>query len=307
MEEIELIITAHERDLGGFHVRRILPYATHRMVGPFIFFDHIGPATFSINEGVDVRPHPHINLATVTYLFEGKIRHRDSLGSDQFIEPGAINWMTAGHGMVHSERTPEDLRQTGSRLSGIQCWVALPEEFEEIPPNFTHYPRESLPEFKMGNIQLKLLLGIAFDHQSPVKVHSDLFYLYVKIPKGAQMTFPLGGREGAAYIVDGSVRINEKQIDQYMMAVSKQCGDFFLEALQDSQIMLLGGKSVGQRYIYWNFVSSSQEKIEKAKLDWALGPGVLGSRFPKIPHDDKEFIPLPDEELTRGNPKGTIM
>jgi redox-sensitive bicupin YhaK (pirin superfamily) len=306
MEEIELIITAHERDLGGFNVRRVLPYPTHRMVGPFIFFDHMGPATFSINEGVNVRPHPHINLATVTYLFEGKIRHRDSLGSDQLIEPGAINWMTAGHGIVHSERTPEELQRSGSRLSGIQCWVALPDEFEEIAPNFTHYPADSLPEFTRENSQLKLLLGTALDYQSPVKVHSDLFYLDVKLPKGAQITFPLEGREGAAYIVEGSVRVNEKQIDQYAMAVGKQCGNLSLQALQDSHVMLLGGQSVGLRYIYWNFVSSSQEKIEKAKSEWARGPGGPGSRFPTIPHDDKEFIPLPDEEH-KGNPKGTIM
>lgn len=306
MEEIELIIPARERDLGGFHVHRVLPYATHRMVGPFIFFDHMGPATFSINEGIDVRPHPHINLATVSYLFEGKIRHRDSLGSDQLIEPGAINWMSAGHGIVHSERTPEDLRLSGSRLNGIQCWVALPEEFEETPPSFTHYPANTLPEFKIDNIQLKLLLGTALAQQSPVKVYSDLFYLYVKLPKGSKMTFPLEGREGAAYIVNGCVHVNEKQIDQYAMAVGKKCGSLVLYALEDSEVMLLGGKPVGKRYIYWNFVSSSQEKIEKAKSDWAQGPGNPDSRFPKIPHDDSEFIPLPDEQ-PHENPKGTVM
>lgn len=307
MEEIELIITARERDLGGFHVRRVLPYATHRMVGPFIFFDHIGPATFAINEGIDVRPHPHINLATVTYLFEGTILHRDSLGSDQLIQPGAINWMTAGHGIVHSERTPKELRQTENQLSGIQCWVALPDEFEEIPPSFKHYPTESLPEFKLGAVQLKLLLGTAFTYQSPVKVHSDLFYLYVDMPKGTQITFPLEGREGAAYIVDGSVIINEKTINQYEMAVGKKCGNLSVQALADSRIMLLGGKPVGERYIYWNFVASSPEKIEKAKLDWASGPGAAGSRFPKIPHDQNEFIPLPDEESIQGKHKGTVM
>ncbi len=303
MEDIELIITGRERDLGGFHVRRILPCSTHPMVGPFIFFDHMGPAVFAAHEGIDVRPHPHINLATVTYLFEGKIRHRDSLGSDQLIEPGAINWMTAGHGIVHSERTPEDLRQTGSRVSGIQCWVALPKEFEEISPDFKHYPAMSLPEFQRGDVHLKLLLGNALGHQSPVKVHSDLFYLYVKMPKGSKMDFPLEGREGAAYVVDGALLINGKSIDQYAMAVGKQCGSLALEALEDSQIMLLGGKSVGKRYIYWNFVASSLEKIEQAKLDWATGPGNAKSRFPKIPHDDKDFIPLPEKE----NPQGTVM
>lgn len=307
MEEIELIITARERDLGGFHVRRILPYATHRMVGPFIFFDHMGPATFAVNEGIDVRPHPHIHLATVTYLFEGKIHHRDSLGSDQLIEPGAINWMTAGHGIVHSERTPEELRRTGSRVSGIQCWVALPKEFEEIAPSFSHYPAASLPEFNIGAARLKLLLGTAFEQQSPVKVHSDLFYLEVKLPKGAELNFPLHGREGAAYVVAGNVEINGKQIDQYAMAVGKKCGSLALTALEDSQVMLLGGKSVGERFIFWNFVASSEEKIAQAKLDWQAGPGDEGSRFPKIPHDDREFIPLPEEKPAEKNPKGTVM
>jgi len=304
MDEVELVITARERDLGGFHVRRVLPYATHKMVGPFIFFDHLGPADFSINEGIDVRPHPHIHLATVTYLFEGKIRHRDSLGSDQLIEAGAINWMTAGHGIVHSERTPEDLRRTGSRISGIQCWVALPEEFEEIPPSFNHYPAQSLPEFTIGDVQLKLLLGKAFNQQSPVKVHSDLFYLYVTLPKGSKLTFPLEGREGAVYVVEGSLQVNEKQIDQYAMAVGRKCGNLEIEAREDAKAMLLGGLSIGKRYIYWNFVASSQEKIEQAKLDWLHGPGgEPTNRFPKIPHDDREFIPLPDE----GPAKGSVM
>lgn len=260
MEDIELIITGRERDLGGFQVRRVLPYATHAMVGPFIFFDHMGPATFSSKEGIDVRPHPHINLATVTYLFEGKIRHRDSLGNDQLIEPGAINWMTAGHGIVHSERTPDELRKSGSQLSGIQCWVALPEEFEEIDPDFKHYPADALPEFQIDNVQLNLLLGSAFTHQSPVVVHSDLFYLYVKLPKGTQINFPLESREGAAYVVKGSLRINDKPIEQYAMAVGKKCGSLLLQAVEDSEVMLLGGKPIGKRFIYWNFVSSSPKK-----------------------------------------------
>jgi redox-sensitive bicupin YhaK (pirin superfamily) len=302
MEDIELIITGQERDLGGFHVRRVLPYATHRMVGPFIFFDHMGPAVFPVNEGINVRPHPHINLATVTYLFEGKIRHRDSLGSDQLIEPGAINWMIAGRGIVHSERTPENLLQTGSSLSGIQCWIALPNEFEETTPSFTHYPAQDLPEFTIDNVQMKILLGSAFDYKSPVKVHSDLFYVYIKMPKGSRMTFPLQGNEGAAYVVSGNVRINEKQIDQYAMAVGRKCGNFEINALEDSQIMLLGGKSLGERHIFWNFVSSTKEKIEEAKLEWAQGPGDSTSRFPKIPGDDAEYIPLPNE-----NSKGTVM
>lgn len=304
MEDIELVITPRERDLGGFSVHRILPYATHRMVGPFIFFDHMGPATFPVGKGIDVRPHPHISLATVTYLFEGAIRHRDSLGSNQLIEPGAINWMTAGRGIVHSERTPENLRQTGSRLNGIQCWVALPDEFEEESPSFTHYPASSLPEFQIDGVHCTLLLGTAFGHTSPVIVQSDLFYLNVKLPKGTQITLPLHGREGAAYIVEGVVHVNGKQIDQHAMAVGRQCGKLIIEALEDSHLMLLGGKAVGKRYIYWNFVSSSEQKLEEAKADWAPGPGSV--RFPKIPQDDSEFIPLP-EEAGKENPKGTVM
>lgn len=306
MDQIELVITPRERDLGGFSVRRILPYATHRMVGPFIFFDHMGPAEFKVGHGIDVRPHPHINLATVTYLFEGKIRHRDSLGSDQLIEPGAINWMTAGHGIVHSERTPDDLRKTGSRLSGIQCWVALPDDKEEMAPSFIHYPADTMPEFEKDNVKLKLLVGTAFDHQSPVKVQSDLFYLHAKCPKGSTLTLPLHGKEGAAYLVEGHVHINNQEMEQHTMAVGKKCGSLVIEAIEDSELMLLGGSPLGQRFIYWNFVASSEEKIEKAKSEWSKGPGQPGSRFPKIPGDDQEFIPLPDEPKEI-NPKGTIM
>lgn len=306
MQKIEIVIPPRERDLGGFSVRRILPCTAHMMVGPFIFFDHMGPAVFSQGQGVDVRPHPHINLATVTYLFEGKIRHRDSLGSDQLIEPGAINWMTAGHGIVHSERTPDDLRQSGSQLSGIQCWVALPDAYEEMAPNFKHYAQEMLPEFQMGAVQLKLLLGSAFKHKSPVEIQSDLFYLRAKFPKGAELTLPAEGRECAAYLVKGNVRINDQLIPPYSMAVGQKGADLSIVAIENSELMFLGGMPVGKRYIYWNYVSSSQQKIEKAKADWRNGPGNLGSRFPKIPGDDQEFIPLPDEAKDK-NPKGTIM
>lgn len=303
MSSIELVISGRERDLGGFSVRRILPHAQHRMVGPFIFFDHIGPADFAANEGIDVRPHPHIGLATVTYLFEGQLQHRDSLGSNQLIEPGAINWMTAGRGIVHSERTPEELRKTGARLSGLQCWVALPEEFEETAPSFVHYTANSLPEFKIDQAQVKLLIGDAFGYQSPVKTHSDIFYLVVRLKRGAKINFELAGREAAAYVVEGSVRVNEEKIDQYAMAVGKKCGSLNIEALEDSQVMLLGGKSLGERYIYWNFVSSSKEKIEAAKLAWSQGPGDAQNRFPKVPGDEQSFIPLPEDAA----PKGTAM
>lgn len=300
------MIHSRERDLGGFSVRRILPYATHRMVGPFIFFDHMGPATFAKGQGVDVRPHPHVNLATVTYLFEGQICHRDSLGSVQLIEPGAINWMIAGHGIVHSERTPQTLRQSGSHLNGIQCWVAMPEHAEEIAPSFKHYPKHVLPQFQHENVQLTLLLGHALNHQSPVTVHSDLFYLYAKFPQGSRLVLPAEERECAAYLVNGSLRINDQSIEAHCMGLGHQGETLVMEALQDSQVMLLGGKPLGKRYIYWNFVSSTEEKIEKAKTDWANGPGDPGSRFPKIPGDDQEFIPLPDDAKD-AHPKGSIM
>lgn len=305
MEKIE-IVPSREKDLGGFYVRRLLPEAPHIMVGPFIFFDQMGPAIFSAGQGIDVRPHPHINLATVTYLFEGKLCHRDSLGSIQLIEPGAINWMIAGHGIVHSERTPEDSRKNESRLSGIQCWVALPEEHEEMSPSFTHYPAATLPTFSIDDVQLKLLLGTAFNHKSPVTVLSDIFYVYARFPKGKKLIIPAEGRESAAYIVTGKLLINQQEVDQYSMAVCHRGEELALEAQEDSQVMLLGGKSIGKRYIYWNFVSSSENKIEQAKSDWKNGPGLAGSRFPKIPTDDQDFIPLPNRHNDK-NPKGTVM
>ncbi|MHB1222291.1 MAG: pirin family protein [Gammaproteobacteria bacterium] len=299
-----MIITPRERDLGGFSVHRILPFATHKMVGPFIFFDHMGPAVFTPGNGITVRPHPHMNLATVTYLFEGVICHRDSLGNRQLIEPGAINWMTAGHGIVHSERTPDDVKATGSRANGIQCWVAMPEDQEEIAPNFTHYAKDLMPEFSVGDVKLKLLLGTAFGKTSPVTVYSDMFYLDTHFPKGAKLTLPAAnGWEMAAYVAEGRVIVNQQEVSQYSMAIPEVGQTLEIEALEDARLMLLGGAAIGKRYIYWNFVSSSADKIEQAKKDWALGPGEAGSRFPKIPGDDQEFIPLPDEV----NPKGTVM
>jgi len=304
LAQIELVIASREKDLGGFSVRRILPYASHRMVGPFIFFDHMGPAVLAPGTGMDVRPHPHIGLATVTYLFEGKIQHRDSLGSTQDIEPGAINWMTAGRGIVHSERTPQAVREKGSRMNGIQCWVALPEDQEDIEPNFAHHPASSLPEFRIGNSELKLLLGSLLGKQSPVQVHSDLFYLEVKMQKGSQIEIPVQGREAAVYLVEGSLSFEGQALEPLTMAVAGSGEDLSFQALQDSRLMVLGGSPLGERFIYWNFVSSSKEKIEKASMDWASGPRAQSDRFFPIPGDDQEFIPLPIEP---SNPKGTIM
>ncbi len=308
-----MIIHSRERDLGdGLIVQRILPHATHRMVGPFIFFDHMGPASFAPGGGMDVRPHPHINLATVTYLFKGRILHRDSLGSSQLIEPGAVNWMTAGRGIVHSERTPPDARASGTELDGIQCWVALPEEHEEIEPSFAHHPKDTLPEFAIDGARLKLLLGDAFGRTSPVRVHSDLFYLEVFLPAGQRLALPHEGREAALYVVTGRARLGSDEIGARDMGVAMPGSPAVFEAVDDTHAMLLGGSPVGQRFIYWNFVSSSAERLESVKREWAEGPGSRPSgRFPRIPGDDAEFIPLPVEsgrgskQEPKRDPEGT--
>jgi redox-sensitive bicupin YhaK (pirin superfamily) len=299
MGNVSLVIRAREKDLGGFSVGRVLPFVTQRMVGPFIFFDHMGPAEFPPGKGMSVRPHPHIHIATVTYLFEGTIHHRDSLGSDQLIEPGAINWMTTGRGIVHSERTPNKLKSSGSRLNGIQCWIALPEEFEESAPSFVHHPSASLPEFVLDGVQLKLLLGAAFGKQSPVAIHSDLFYLDVSMPAGTRLTLPGDGREWAVYLANGAVNVEGAELEPCSMAIAKVGEDLLIEARKTSRLMVLGGKPIGKRFIYWNFVSSNEADIEAAKADWSKGPGAPGSRFSKVPGDEKEFTPLPEDF---GNP-----
>lgn len=301
MEKL-LVIPSREKDLGGFTVRRVLPYARRRMVGPFLFLDHMGPAEFRAGQGINVRPHPHIHLATVTYLFEGKVHHRDSLGSDQEIEPGAINWMTAGHGIVHSERTPEDLKAAPWCLDGIQCWVALPAEHENVAPSFAHHPAATLPELERDGVKPKLLLGRALGFESPVKVHSDLFYLDVKMEAGATLTLPCDGREGAVYLARGALDVNGIALGAFGMAVGVVGEPLVLTAREPSRLMLLGGAPVGERFMEWNFVSSRRESIEEAKAEWSAGPG--SARFPKVPGDELEFIPLPEEPETA---KGTIL
>jgi redox-sensitive bicupin YhaK (pirin superfamily) len=288
-----LFILPKEKDLDGFMIRRLLPHVSCRTVGPFIFFDHMGPAEFEKGKGVNVRPHPHINLATVTYLFEGRIHHQDSLGSDQIIEPGAINWMIAGRGIVHSERATKDSLSGSTKLNGIQLWMALPVENEECKPSFTHHPKHTLPEFKVGEAHCKLLLGTAFRKASPVKVFSDLFYIEVKLKKGATFIMPTDGRrEVAVYTVTGNVRVHAHAVHPYNMAVDLSLKDVSIEAIEDSHIMLLGGETVGPRHIFWNFVSSSKDRIEEAKVLWQNGPQVGNSRFVPIPNDSDEFIPL---------------
>ncbi len=293
MSALDRVITSRQRDIGGFFVRRLLPFAARRMVGPFIFFDHMGPANFSPGKGMDVRPHPHIGLSTVTYLFEGVIQHKDSLGYDQPIEPGAINWMTAGRGVVHSERSPEAQRLTGGPLHGIQLWVALPEAFEEGSPSFHHHPASTLPRWKEGGVDLTLLLGKAFGHESPVKVHSPLIYLEAQMPKGSRLHFPTHGMESAAYVVEGSVLLNGQQLSAYEMGIPEPQEDLQLEAAADSRVMLIAGAPLGERFIDWNFVSSSKERLAEARAEWAaFGPRKESTRFRPVPGDDKEFIPL---------------
>lgn len=291
--ELEIVIPSRDRDLGGFFVHRVLPYERHRMIGPFIFFDHMGPAQFEAGKGIEVRPHPHINLATVTYLFNGRIQHKDSLGSDQVIEPGAINWMIAGRGIVHSERALKEDLLKPMELHGIQLWVALPEEMEESSPSFSHHPRKSLPEFTHQNMPMKLLLGKAFGYESPVAVFSDLFYVEVNIKKGQSLHVPQDGREWGFYVVNGKVSSGGQNVEAFSMAAIKENNDLQLVALEDSKLMLLGGTSLGPRHIFWNFVSSSKERIDQVKKEWAEhGPRKESSRFQPIPGDDQEFIPL---------------
>jgi redox-sensitive bicupin YhaK (pirin superfamily) len=287
--EAEAVIDARSRDLGGFVVGRVLPSAARRLVGPFIFFDHMGPAELAAGRGLDVRPHPHIGLATVTYLYEGEIVHRDSLGSHQPIRPGEVNWMTAGRGIVHSERTGPERRHAGSRVHGLQLWVALPLAHEETEPEFHHHPAETLPSLEIAGARIRVLAGSAFGKRSPVKVFSPLFYADVAMPAGCELAVPGEHEERAAYIVDGAVICGNERTERGRMLVFAKGADLALRATTDARIALIGGAPIdGERHIWWNFVSSSEARIEQAKRDWKE------ARFPKVPGDETEFIPLPE-------------
>ncbi|HEY7890292.1 MAG TPA: pirin family protein [Steroidobacteraceae bacterium] len=282
-------IDARARDLGGFTVGRVLPSSARQLIGPFIFFDHMGPATFAAGCGIDVRPHPHIGLATVTYLFEGEIVHRDSLGSQQPIRPGDVNWMTAGRGIAHSERTAVELRQRGSRLDGLQLWVALPRSHEEIDPEFHHHPGRDVPAFGVGGASVRLLAGHAYGQTSPVRTFSPLFYLDAALPADSELPLPDEHEERAAYVVSGTVFCGNEQAERGRMLVFTPGAPATLRAVSDARVALIGGAPIdGERHIFWNFVSSSQARIEQAKRDWRAG------RFAKVPGDEQEFIPLPE-------------
>ncbi|HEX6993403.1 MAG TPA: pirin family protein [Gammaproteobacteria bacterium] len=288
---IELLIGQRRRSLGGFDVGRVLPYAKRRMVGPFIFFDHMGPVHFEpgIPRDVDVRPHPHIGLATITYLFAGEIMHRDSIGSVQPIRPGEVNWMTAGRGITHSERF-ERGRREGGPLHGIQAWVALPTEHEETEPAFTHYPSDALPTFDDGGAAGRLIAGELWGLPSPVETHSPLFYVHWELGAGAQATLPADYSERALYVASGSIELgNERVAEGHMAVLSPGEPVSFGTEGGRAVVMALGGEPVGHRFIDWNFVSSSKDRIEQAKADWRAG------RMPLPVGDDQEWIPLPEE------------
>jgi redox-sensitive bicupin YhaK (pirin superfamily) len=285
---IRLRIKPREKNLGEFSVRRVLPAARQRMVGPFVFFDQMGPAEFPPGKGIDVRPHPHIGIATITYLFEGEILHRDSLGVVQPIQPGAVNLMTAGSGIVHSERPGEDLDQT-SRLHGIQSWIALPADQQEIPADFAHYPAADLPQWEAGGVTFRLIMGELAGHQSPVKTYSQTLYADLAVTAGAETQISLKEQEHALYVAEGAVLVDGEEVSAGVMVVLEGSDDLLLSASQSARVLLIGGDPLGERHMYWNFVSDSSERIEQAKDDWRAG------NFPGVPGDD-EFIPLPGEE-----------
>jgi redox-sensitive bicupin YhaK (pirin superfamily) len=276
-------------DLGGFTVGRVLPNARRRSLGPFVFFDHIGPAMLEGEQPVAVRPHPHIGLATVTFLWEGAMMHRDSLGSVQEINPGDVNWMTAGSGIVHSERTPGRLSNKPHRFHGLQTWIALPKEHEEAEPNFEHHPAATLPQTAVDGVEITIVAGHAFGERSPVQVYSDTLYVSLLFDAGAQLRIPAEHAERALYPVEGHLTLDGLSLPNATMAVLDPGSTPLLRANAKSRVMLLGGAPLdGPRFIWWNFVSSSRERIERAKHDWAH------DRFDPVP-GETEFIPLPEE------------
>ena len=287
---IELVIESRPRNFGSFDVRRTLPFAQHRMVGPFIFFDHMGPIDLpkGVTRDADVRPHPHIGLSTVTYVFAGEIMHRDSTGVEQAIRPAEVNWMIAGRGITHSERF-EQARREGAPLHAIQSWVALPDGEEEAAPAFAHHEGDDLPLHRDGGVWLRLLAGEAFGLRAAVKTHSPLFYAHVTLSPGARISLPREHAERAVYVVSGAVEADGRAIPAARMVVFAGAADAVVQATAPSVLMLLGGAPVGERFIEWNFVSSSKERIAQAKADWRAGR----MKLPDL--DNTEFTPLPPD------------
>ncbi|HEY4204166.1 MAG TPA: pirin family protein [Xanthobacteraceae bacterium] len=288
-DALELIIVPRTRDLGdGFEVRRALPHGKRQMVGPFIYFDHFGPVQFVSGKGMDVRPHPHIGLATVTYLFDGSIMHRDSEGNIQEIQPGAMNLMTAGRGIAHSERTPDVQRANGQKMLGLQSWIALPQDREEIDPTFQHYGAESLPSVQDTGFTARIIAGSSFGVSSKVEMVSPWFYTEVQLEAGHSVPLDADHEERAIYIVDGEIEIAGDRYEAPRMLIFRPGDRITVRAVQTTRMMFLGGTALeGPRYVWWNFVSSSKERIEQAKQDWKTG------RFAHVPNET-EFIPLPE-------------
>jgi redox-sensitive bicupin YhaK (pirin superfamily) len=286
------LVSAHDKDLGGgFVVRRLLPSAIRRAVGPFVFFDHFGPIEAQPEDNHDVRPHPHIGLATVTYLFEGAMQHRDSTGVVQRIEPGAINLMIAGRGVVHSERTPDDLRGTVRRSHGLQLWLALPEGDEDLAPSFSHTPETAIPRWAMGGVSARVLIGSAWGATSPVPMRSPTLYIDLQLARGARLRLPpQWAEERALYAVDGSCTVDGQKIAPQAMAVLPAGQEVQLSADENLRCVLIGGAPLGQRFVWWNFVSSRKERIAQAADQWAAQPNET---FPQV-EGESEFIPLPE-------------
>jgi redox-sensitive bicupin YhaK (pirin superfamily) len=284
------VIVPRSVDLGEFSVRRALPSARSRMVGPFIFFDHFGPAEFRAGVGIDVRPHPHIGLATVTYLFDGEIMHRDSLGTSAPIKPGEVNWMTAGRGIVHSERTGAELRATGSPIHGLQMWVALPQAKEEMEAAFAHHETSEFPMVEDDGKTVRVVVGSLYGASSPVPVVHQTFFGDVHLKAGTRLPFDADHEERALYVIDGVIDIAGDKFEPGRLLVFKPGDRVDVTAVHDAHVVILGGAPMdGPRHIWWNFVSSRKERIEQAKSDWKAG------HFEKVPGDEIEFIPLPEK------------
>lgn len=292
MSNIQLIIEERAADIGNFLVGRLLPFRQKRSVGPFVFIDHMGPAKLSDHQNLDVGPHPHIGLSTLTYLFEGAIMHRDSIGSVVEIQPGAVNWMTAGKGVVHSERTPEYLRQSEKHLHGLQIWVALPVEMEEMEPRFTHIEASAIPEWTENDVHYKLVAGEAFGRKSPVPVYSPLYFLEIKSKEAATITIgkELFG-ESALYILEGSIKDGGEEFGPKQILIAKDAELCTFEMAENTTVYIFGGEAFPEeRFIFWNFVSSRKERIEQAKTEW------INQTFPKI-EGETGFVPLPEPKF----------
>ncbi|XWN31753.1 MAG: pirin family protein [Devosia sp.] len=290
-DAIETVIIPRARDLGGFEVRRALPSPKRQMVGPFIFFDQMGPSEFVLGEGIDVRPHPHINLATVTYLFDGEILHRDSLGTEIAIRPGAVNWMTAGKGIVHSERTAPEEKAKGAKLFGLQTWVALPSHHEETDPGFAHHGADDLPIVEENGARCRVVVGSAWGQSAPVKAFSDTIYADISLAPGASLPVDAAHEERALYTVSGEVEIAGTSFGPGQLLVLRPGDPITVKntGTTPARSVLVGGETMdGPRYIWWNFVSSRKDRIEQAKAEWKAG------KFDTVPGDAEEFIPLPE-------------